>query len=92
MNAMTMPGFVAEKSLYTTSSRYRSLASRGYSGQDVVSQIRVGGLGGSGASGGLNAWGCWDSWCCTTGYHYICNPYCHWDCNAEPCTRCIWPY
>jgi hypothetical protein len=91
---MTLPGYTADASLYKTSGRYQSVSTQNSSsgGQQVISQIRVGGLGGSGGSGGLNAWGCWDSWCCTTDYHYVCNPYCHWVCNEVPCTRCIWPY
>jgi hypothetical protein len=69
MNTMTMPGFVAERSLYKTSGRYRSLASRGYSGRDVVSQMRVGG-GGLGGSGGLSEW-CWTPSCCI---QELCEP------------------
>jgi hypothetical protein len=87
-----IPGFDAEASLYKTSRRYQSVTNQS-GGQGVVAQIRVGGVGGlGGLGGGLNAWGCWESECCTTAYQWTCNPFCHWSCNAEPCTRCIWPY
>lgn len=45
MNAMNMPGFAAEASLYKTIRSYQSVAARGYGSgeQRVVSQIRVGG-------------------------------------------------
>ncbi len=93
MNIMNIPRFTAEASLYKTNGRYQFVATRGYSSgeQRVVSQIGAGG-GGLGGSDGLGAWGCWKSECCTCAYHYDCNPFCHWSCCAEPCTRCIWPY
>jgi hypothetical protein len=93
VNTMNIPGFTAEESLHNSSARYREAAARSDGGrQRVVSQLMIGPGGPGGGSGGLNAWGCWESTCCTTSYHWVCNPFCHWVCNEEPCTRCIWPY
>jgi len=92
MKRTTMPGFTAQTSLSIPGGSHRTSVPPDYFGgrRSVVPQISVtqGSMGGQ----GLNAWGCWQSECCTTAYHYVCNPFCHWSCNAEPCTRCIWPY
>jgi hypothetical protein len=58
MNAVNMPGFTADASLYKTSECYQSVATRDYScGEErVVSQIGVGGgLGGLGDLDVLNS-------------------------------------
>lgn len=93
MNTIHIPGFTAEASFYGPGGRDQSATAQSYSSgeQGVIAQLSVG-SGGLGGGGGLNAWGCWQSECCTTDYHYVCNPFCHWACNAKPCTRCIWPY
>lgn len=66
MNAMNMPGFTAETSLYKTSGSYQSVAARGYGSgeQRVVSQLRP--------PGTVDTTVCCGGRCCTLPCQWPC--------------------
>lgn len=95
MNAMNMPGFTSEASLYKIRGHYQSVTTQSYSSveQGVVFQMRSGGL--RGAAGPFSgSCGCGPGFCCCIFCYYdICNfgvgqPYARWGMSEmEPFDR-----
>lgn len=85
MNAMTMPGFTADTSLYKTSGQYQSVTPCVDSrrGQRVISQIRVG-AGGVGGIGGVRL----DYNLVCTLICAVCDSFCHNPATQEQCNDC----